>query len=83
MKNKKISEEEMIKFFEKSDYRDIDEARIMIKELIHDYYSIKKNSNPLVERYYSHVLKTLFYLFGIDLDLILKSKTKDFFSGLM
>lgn len=80
---KKISEEDLIKFFEESEYRDINEARIVINELIHDYYSIKKNSNPLVERYYSHVLKTLFYLFGEDTDLILKSKTKDLLSVLM
>lgn len=80
---KKISEEDLIKFFEESEYRDINEARIVIKELIHDYYSIKKNSNPFVERYYSHVLKTLFYLFGENLDLVLKSKTKDLFGSLM
>lgn len=80
---KKISEEEMVKFFEENEYRDINEVRIMINELIHDYYSIKKCSNPLVERYYSHVLKTLFYLFGVNYKLLLRFETKDLFSALM
>ena len=80
---KKMSEEDMIKFFEENEYRNIDEARIMINELIHDFYSIKKKSNPLVERYYSHVLKTLFYIFDVDLNLILESKTKDILGVLM
>ena len=80
---KKISEEEMVKFFEENEYRDINEVRIMINELIHDYYSIKKNSNSLVEKYYSHVLKALFYLFGVNYKILLKLETKDLFSALM
>lgn len=79
----KMSEDEIIKFFEETDYRNIDEPRVMIKELIHDYYSIEKGSNPLVERYYSHIFKTLFYLFGKDLDLVLGSKAKDLLGVLM